>query len=479
MVTGKKAMAQLLERLQEGDVRSGAWRSDPGGIRSTSDRLLDWGLAVGSGADVRLSPGVSPEVVALFAGLIDLYEPVLRPVALKDCPIHFCTGLVQLPGRANSASYEARITIPAGGQGSDPAMAALSCLGEMAERVSLFSEGGEDPRIRWRTDDLQDLPLGPFLGFSARQERRFAERSPALQAVFRQDGTDWNAMSDRRVEITRLRDGGRAQIPAFAVLMGERDGMAPSVPSVASSSGAAVWSSREGATRRALHELAERDAFGRAWYNRLGITRVCPEDWDRILPENLAHFLNARSRHTRVLRVFSDFDVHVLAAVSCQQNDFGGCLGVAAAPSAADAASSAVSEMLQAEISLELSARAYDADRRRGEAQMPTGLALAGTLRLSDELGLKDLPWADPGALARIYDEGDLERSCHARNIDLWRFDATRADLGIPCVKILSPQLCSWQPRFGKQRLFAGGESLNAAEMERLELEFEKRPFPY
>ncbi len=479
MVAGKKAMTQLLERLEDGRDGSGSGRSDPAGIRSACGRLLDWGLAVGSGADLRLSPGVSPEVVALFAGLIDLYEPVLKPVVLKNCPIHFCTGLIRFPNPSDTASDEATITIPAGGQGLDPAMAALSCLGEMAERISLFSVGREDPRIRRRNNELQDLSLGPFLGFSARQERRFAERSPAVQEVLRNDRIDWNALSDRRIEITNLCDGCHAQIPAYAVLMGKWDGMALSVPRVASSSGAAVWSSREGATRRALHELAERDAFGHAWYNRLGITRVCPEDWGRILPENLAHYLMGRSRSTCVLRIFSDFDVHVLAAVSCQQSGLGGCLGVAAAPSAADAASSAVSEMLQAEISLELSARTYEADRRRGDTQMPPGLVVAGKLRLSEDLGLDQLPRTEPQALERIYDTGDLERSCLARNIDLWRFDATRADLGIPCVKILSPQLCSWQPRFGKKRIFAHGESLSVAELERLELEFERRPFPY
>ncbi len=472
-------MAQLLERLQEGNVSSGSWRPDSAGVRSARDRLLAWGLAEGGGPGIRLSPKVSGEVVALFAGLIDLYGPVLKPVALKDCPIHFCTGLVRLPNPSNQASNEARITIPAGGQGPDPATAAISCLGEMAERISLFFEGEDDPRICSRNAQIEDVPLGPVLGFSARQERRLAERSQAVQAAWRNDRIDWNALSDARVEITNLRDGRHAQIPAFAVLMGKREGMGGSVPRVASSSGTAVWSDREEATRRALHELAERDAFGRAWYNRLGITRVYREDWGTILPENLANYLIARSRLACIFRVFCDFDVQVLAAVSWQKNGLGGCLGVAAAPSAADAAYSAVSEMLQAEISLELSARAYEADRRRGEVQMPPGLALAGTLNLSEELGLEDMPRTDPKALAHIYDSDDLERSCLSRNIDLWRFDATRGDLGIPCVKILSPQLCSWQPRFGKKRIFAHGESLSVADMEKLELEFENRPFPY
>jgi ribosomal protein S12 methylthiotransferase accessory factor len=472
-------MAQLLKLLQAGGVNSGAKGSVPAGKSSEGDRLLDWGLAVGSGPDVRLSPGVHPDVVGLFAGLIDLYDPVLKQVVLKDCPMRFCTGLIRLPSPSNTASVEACITIPAGGQGRDPAMAAISCLGEMAERISLFSEGAGDPRIHGRNEELEDLSLGPVLGFSARQERRFADLYPAVQAVLRNDRIDWNGVSDRRLEVTNLRDGRLAQIPAYGVLMGEGEDAGRSVPRVASSSGAAVWSSRDEAAQRALHELVERDAFGRAWYNRLGITRVCPEDWGRILPENLAHYLITRSRFTCVFRVASDFDVHVLAAVSCQQNGLGGCLGVAAAPSAAEAASSSVSEMLQAELSLELSARAYEADRRRGDARMPPGLAVAGTLRLFDELGLDDLPSTDLQALERIYDAGTLERSCHARNIDLWRFDATRADLGVPCVKILSPQLCSWQPRFGKQRLFADGGSLSVAEMESLELEFEKRPFPF
>lgn len=428
---------------------------------------------------INLASGVSAETVGLFAGLIDRYDPVLKPVALKDCPIHFYTGLVRFPASRDAGVTEAGITIPAGGQGGDPAKAAVSCLGEMTERISLISEGLRDPRISSRTNEPEDLPLGPVLGFSARQERKFAELYPGVRAVLQQHRIDWNALSDRRLEVTNLRDGRHAQIPAFGVLMGERERAAGSVPGLVSSSGAAVWSSREEAARRALQELAERDAFGRAWYNRLGITRVYRHDWGRVLPEKLADYLTGRTRRTALLQVASDLDVHVLAAVSYQKDGFGGCLGVAASSTATGAGFSAVSEMLQAEISLELSARAYETDRKRGDAQMPPGLAIARTLRLSDELGVEELPRTDPGGLARVYEAGDLERSCHVRNIDLWQFDATRADLGIPCVKILSPHLCSWQPRFGKERLFVGKGRLSVSEMEVLELEFEKRPFPF
>lgn len=472
-------MVRLLERLLNGRVNQRAGGADPAGDRAAAARLLEWGLAEEAGADICLPAGVSAETVSLFAGLIDTFDPILKRVALKDSPMHFCTGLVRLPSPWNPAPTEARLTIPAGGQGENPALAAISCLGEMAERISLFSKGPGDQRTFDKKNAFEDLPLGPVLGFSARQEKKFAELYPAVQAVLRNDRIDWNGLSGRRVWVTNLRDGRRGQIPAFGVLLGEREGAAGSVPRVASSSGAAVWSNREDAARRALHELVERDAFGRAWYNRLGITRVYRDDWDRILPENLAQYLIGRARSTCVMRVVSDLDVHVLAAASYRENGLGGCLGVAAAPTAAGAAFSAVAEMLQAEISLELSARAYEADRRRGDVQMPPGLAAAGTLRLSDELGLEDLPRTDPKALAQVYDEGDLERSCHARNIDLWQFDATRADLGIPCVKILSPQLCSWQPRFGKERLFIAKGAISKAERDVLELEFEKRPFPF
>jgi len=479
VATEKRMMKQLLEQLRNGKTNAGIEGAGAAGGRTAPARLVEWGLAVEMEGNLCLAAGVSAEVVSLFAGLIDLFDPVLKPVALKGCPINFCTGLVRLPVPRGGESGAAGMTIPAGGQGRTPAMAAISCLGEMAERLSLFSKGAGDKRILSQSGEREDLPLGPVLGFSARQELSLAESHPALRKAWRNGRIDWNALSDRRLEVTNLCDGRQAQVPAFGVLLGEREGLAGSVPGITSSSGAAVWSTREEAARRALRELAERDAFARAWYNRLGITRVYLDDWDRILPEKLAHYLISRTRRTGLLHVATDLDVHVLAAVSYQKNGFGGCLGVAAAPVAADAAFSAVAEMLQAEMSLELSARAYETDRRHGDAKMPRELAVAGTLRLSDALGLEDLPRADQAALERVFEADDLARSCHQRNIDLWLFDATTADLGVPCVKMLSPHLCSWQPRFGKARLFTGTDGSGVGDTEALETEFEKRPFPF
>jgi ribosomal protein S12 methylthiotransferase accessory factor len=74
--------------------------------------------------------------------------------------------------------------------------------------------------------------------------------------------------------------------------------------------------------------------------------------------------------------------------------------------------------------------------------------------------------------------DGLLE-ALREKGITVWEFDATRPDLGVPCIKLFSPELCTWQPRFGKDRLFQGVvERGLRTEPEREEV-FAGRSFPF
>jgi ribosomal protein S12 methylthiotransferase accessory factor len=83
------------------------------------------------------------------------------------------------------------------------------------------------------------------------------------------------------------------------------------------------------------------------------------------------------------------------------------------------------------------------------------------------------------GQLERRFSYDDLLQSCSERGIDIWEFDATRQDLGIPCVKLLSPHLCGWEPRFGKARLYQGVVDRGLRSSPAEEAEFAARPFPF
>lgn len=444
--------------------------------RVAADALVDYGLLVRLNETLECADGIRVADLELFSSLVDVLRPTLKFVSLQDCPVFFCTGLVDYPAGGQEGISQ---LVAAGGQGESKGRAALSCLGELAERISLFSLGRDDPRVMSLDCQTEDLKLRPILGFSPGQECYLREQNPGLNSFAPGQGVPWNDLSERRVSITNLRTRISAQIPAFGVIFGERTSVELAVSGLLSSSGTAVWSDLGTATQKAIFELAERDAFAQAWYNRLGITRVPEPRWNNFFSENLSRFLSERPRVTGLYRIGTDLKTHVVAAISHEPGGFAGCVGVAASRVSGDAANSAVLEMLQGELSLELAALAFRADREKGKDKMPEALKTAGNLRISDELGLAGVPPADTDALMVPFDSGDLEESCNERGVDLWRFDATHPDLGIPCARVLSPQLCSWQPRFGKKRLFAGVVDRGLAVRPGTEADFASRPFPF
>lgn len=441
--------------------------------------LLEWGILVEDSAGVRLSKDVDAITFHLFIPLIDTFGPVLKQVRLPDCPLFFCSGLVELAKESAGSERERGTVVAAGGQGATAAQAAVSCLGEMAERISLFAGRDHDPRLHTATPRYSELSLGSFLGFSQRQEFRMRAFYPGFNQWFQNGKIDWNQISSRRVLVSNLKDGSVAEIPSLGVLLAENADPMMSDLSLASTSGTAVWSTYEKASERALRELVERDAFGQAWYNRLGITCLNGDDFGGLIPKKIVDYLLGRARNARICYVDTNLSVHIVAAFSYSDDGLGASVGVSAARTTEKAALSAVCEMLQGEYSLDLSARAYRASGSRGAGDIPPALAYGRRTSIVNDLNLHAAPVADTAKLERVYTADELEASCHDNDIELWRFDATRAELGVPCIKILSPDLCSWQPRFGKQRLFNGVVERGLAVEPGREEDFERRPFPF
>lgn len=79
----------------------------------------------------------------------------------------------------------------------------------------------------------------------------------------------------------------------------------------------------------------------------------------------------------------------------------------------------------------------------------------------------------------QIFPEEALLQACLDRGFDVWEFDATRPDLQIPCIKLFSPDLCTWEPRFGRKRLYQGVVDRGLRSAPASEAEFAARPFPF
>lgn len=465
----------------------GWWESERIELESLDDTIAKDLLRVGlisasQGESEEEQAGIEPEL-RLFLPLLRRFDVRLVPFERRDRgPVAFCTGLLKPLRGTPGAAMPEDLVLPAGGQGMCLKNAAISCLGEIAERVSLFRTDIRDVRISTQQENQSEVGLGGFLGYSPRQERAiFGSMSTKAEAPTAA-GDAWNSLSDKRVRIANLATQDVAWLPEFGVLFGGQSDGAGALPRVASTIGCAVWRDRDGARERALLELAERDAIAQGWYNRLGITPLSDRFLSELLPVALDNFRKEAPVRRIVCRVDTDLPVHVVCAVSHDGEGFRAAFGSAARWTLADACESALLELFQSENSLDLMEKAYPAETRTGPGTVPRRLDYARNQSILDDLPLEEGGMVDEefrDICNTTFSYRQLLRWFVARRYDIWEFDATRSDLNIPCVKLLSSDLCSWEPRFGKARLYNGVVERGLRDAPADEAEFAARPFPF
>ena len=414
------------------------------------------------------------ESLTLFLPLLRQYEVRLVPMSRPGCPVRFCTGIVRL--EAGTGRADAR-SIPAGGQGDSAENAALGCVGELAERVSLCSLGDRDPRVLSPGMEQPQVDFLNLIGLSKAQEAALTQRLGEALPRNHDGRPDWSQVSGRRVELKSLTGDRRSETQSFAVLFQESEGSKGRALSFASSVGCAVWSSAEGARERAFLELVERDAVALTWYNRLGITFLPMGFLQEILPVALVEVLEAGTRDWGLYLLHTDLAVQVVMAVSHEPDGRRCAFGSSAGWTIASACKSALQEMLQSENALDLMEGSYPVDG--GNDKIPRQLAYARTGSILKDLPLKCAEPATERGLSQVFDYETLLDSCRDRNLSVWEFNATRPDLDIPCIKLLSPDLCTWEPRFGKKRLYDSPVAWGLRTEPASEAEFAARPFPF
>lgn len=414
----------------------------------------------------------------LFAPVLKSYDVRLRAVDVSGCPVKFCSGILRLNSEFTANHPDRVSSFPAGGQGITLQCASIGCVGEMSERLSLCSLGADDPRVGGRDVAYEVVDLGQITGFSQRQIAGLSAKNSDIAGVRKSQSIDWQALANRWIFVRNLHNSDCSQMPAFAALFNEPSKQVGGNYGLVSTSGAAVWSDYEGARERALLELVERDAVAQAWYNRLGINAVPESIISDILTGNLKEFLENRLRSWSLTTVQTDLPVHVVVSLSYLDDGRMAAFGASARLDLASAVESAVFEMLQAEYSLDLMAQAYGNDGAANEAGLPSILRYGRSGSL-----LEDWPIGPDedgqGVSAQVFSYEQLIGALKEKNISVWEFDATRPDLNIPCIKLFSPELCSWQPRFGKARLFDGVVELGLRSEPAGEEEFAARPFPF
>jgi ribosomal protein S12 methylthiotransferase accessory factor len=246
---------------------------------------------------------------------------------------------------------------------------------------------------------------------------------------------------------TRLIDGEQVWLPADMCLRRPPD-LQEVKPPFPLSAGSAAGTSWEAAAVHGLLELIERDAASLWWQGGQSGKSIPPGDEARIVAEALLAQLRQDTsvRRSWLIDITTDIGVPCVAAVSCAADGFGLAVGLAARPTRAAAARSAIMEMCQ----IELAHAVVEAKRReRGEAVLnPRDLVhrRRATLIDADRCPLLQpvaeraehlaIDSSDAKALLRL-----LVDRLGRFGIETFGLDLTRPCFAIPVARVIAPGL--------------------------------------
>jgi len=383
----------------------------------------------------------------------------VTPVKLEfaDCPAFFYAGFTAIDRTAQLPAWQTGWQLVSG-QGLTEQSALASCLGEAAERMSLWTRGASDPLVSPQDPAIRELDAGDFLKLSDMQEAEIADHHRGLLRAG--GGIDWNKISHRRVRCTNLA-GETAEVASLCILLHEAEafGIAgtPIIP-ISSTAGAAIWTDAETARGKALLELIERDAATNWWYNRLVPPRVdCADSFD----SNLGQWLARRRRQTHFLKLPTEFPVDVIACLSCEPDGRLPALGLGADFDVGEASQAAALEMLKAEISYRYAAEQIGRSEQSDLGNVPSNYRWALSANAVEVPYLAGAPAplnqsADNGSATE--DAAALFAATKSLGIEVWFADLTRPEIGLPAAKAISPSLRDGLPHFAPRGYFVEKE---------------------
>ena len=337
----------------------------------------------------------------------------------------------------------------ASGRGLSLERCRTSAIGEAAELASCC-EWGDEPLVTASAPDLGPKALAPktLIGLSDSQTAiRRAWNSSYGEFDWWPPPHDPTRLLDW-LEVQDAYGGPGAYVPAdFAFIGRKQKGDAQAV-AIGDSNGCACGPDADSAKLAAILELIERDAVGRWWYGRRRRPTI---DMALLDPGSaLVAWLGERARISRLFDVTSDLGVPVAVAASAELDGSDVALGFGADTSMRQAAVSALTEMVQMEVSLD-AARAMEAAAGfwaewRQRVTMLTPPLDAANL-FPTQVGEPEADHARP--LAWVLE------TCKRCGVPLWLADMTRKTIAVPAFRAISPVLCYTKPRFDRSRLLA------------------------
>jgi ribosomal protein S12 methylthiotransferase accessory factor len=339
---------------------------------------------------------------------------------------------------------------PPGGKGTTDEQARASALCEGLERYS-GRFGGEEPRLSASYEELGDRAVHPndVMGFSGEQYRTREAINAAAHSMrtfvpepFDPAATiEWTPVWSLSAERERLLPTALCYYEAPVA------GLEACVPD---SNGNAAGNTIEEAILHGFLELVERDHVALWWFNRLRQPGLDLASFgDPWLEQAQARFA-AEDRELWALDLTADLGIPVVVAVATPPGERDGAVsfGFGAHLDLGLALQRAATELVQlgsgvASAGLGHGARepvrAGDAPYLRPDPDAPASTPAASTLGSSGDLRL---------------DIDTCRGLVEDRGLEMMVLDQTRADVGLPVVKVVIPGMRHFWPRFGPGRLY-------------------------
>lgn len=363
--------------------------------------------------------------------------------------VHVCVARLRAALRLQNRSFSPAWTLrtPCVGKGTTNAQAQASALGEAVERYSAIFRGDE-VRIKASYQQLGNKAIHPnaIMQFSSRQYR---ERVHGNRQESEQNWVPVPFDEQREIEWTPVWSVATQQTKYVATALcyfgylfsPEHDFCRPD------SNGNAAGANLEDAFLRGFLEVVERDAVALWWYNRVPCPSVNLASFDEAYFSALLELYRILGRDMVVLDISADFQIPAFAALSRGKNAPGDLLlGFGAHLDPRLAIVHALTELNQS------LAAVIGGERIRYFVGEPLETAFLEPDPSSPSKTCEDYAGSDSD------DVGENGKTCielaAKQGLEPLVVDQTRADLGMPAVKVIVPGMRSWWARYGPGRLY-------------------------
>jgi oxazoline/thiazoline synthase len=335
---------------------------------------------------------------------------------------------------------------PVLGRGLSRTDAVSGCMGESIERYCLHRSGTESI-VRASYKELAGEGIHPhrLLMFSERQYAERANWNRAGATPFWVPPRFDEGCTVEWIRAESLTGGSGRLVPANYCFYGGRPEFC-----VSNSNGCAAGRTLDEAILSGLLELIERDAVAIWWYNRINRRRPALAVNEIPGGAKLEAFLHSHNRLLRVFDITPDLGIPTVAAVTALSGGGQILMGAACHLDVSTAIQRAVGEACQMLIGMDDKGRVPLEDFRGGENWLETAV-LQGQPHLADSPPKTMSPtWRPvPGANLKSCLDALTRAGLEAYHVDL-----TRAELGLPVVRVVVPELRFWVPRFAPGRLY-------------------------